>query len=407
MLKLIRKYKTTVLILFILGALFRLGYNSYLGWDRPLIGDEQRYYKLAKSLAENHNYLDNGQPSTQMPGTSLILAFFFTFFGASPIIGKIIISLSSALIAPLTFLFAQKFQGKYLPAVLSGFWMAVYPYFLHQSTMMDSENFFIPLFIFFLFYLLDLKVKNISIKLVIWGGLLWGALALIRPNAFYLTFFLLIWLFCFQDKLLQYAKEKLKISAIFLAGFILVLAPWTIRNYVHFSKFIPTNTDAMEILLASHNERTFTDPIVAGNYLGLYDVIGSKKYDAMSDTARKDYLIRTFKKHWYRFPWLAIQKLKWFWHFSPKHPYHRNLRDDLVGLFSYGIFIPFMIWGFWSNRRNKKYQFLLWLIFYFSLMTVATYGCTRLRLPLDPFLIMVAFIEIVRLLPKNIQKRFN
>lgn len=407
MLNIIRKHKKTVIILFILGALFRLGYNSYLGWERPLIGDEQRYYKLAQNLVEGKGYTHNDKPSTQMPGTSIILALFFVLFGANTVLGKVMVSLGSACIAPLIFIYAIKFQSKYLPALLTGIWMAFYPYFLHESTMMDSENFFIPLFIIFTFYFIDLNIKKLDWRTVAFGGLFLGGLAIIRPNAFYLVFFLVIWLFLFQDKPLQFWQDKIKIAALFLLCFFLILSPWIIRNYIVFKDFIPTNTDAMEILLASHNEITFTDPVVAGNYLGLYSVIGTKQYDALSSLERQNYLKNIMQKYWYKLPWLALHKLKWLWHYSPKHPYHRNLRDDLVGIFSYGIFIPFFLIGFWQHCKEKKYQFLLWLVFYFSLVTVATYGCTRLRLPLDPFLLMIAFIVLVDFLPKKFKKSFN
>ncbi|MBU0579764.1 MAG: glycosyltransferase family 39 protein [Candidatus Margulisbacteria bacterium] len=386
-----------------LSLILRLAYNNYLGWDRRLIGDEQRYYELAKSVAEGKGYIEHGHVSTQMPGASLILALFFVFLGASPVIGKVVVSLASATMAPLIFIFAMRFQKQVFPALLTGLWIAIYPYFLHETTMMDSENFFIPLIIIFFFYFFDLKIKKIKSSQVIWGGILWGVLSLIRPNAYYLTIFLIIWLFVFQDKPGQYWQKKLKITAIFLITFSFVLSPWIIHNHIHFKKFIPTNTDAMEILLASHNEVTFTDPVVAGNYLGLYEVIGSEKYDRMSEQQRKIYFLNIMKKYWLKIPWLVTQKLKWFWHYSPKHPYHRNLKDDLIGLFSYGIFVPFFIWGFWQNRRDKKYQLLLWIILYFNLVTIATYGCTRLRLPLDPLLIMVAFITITELLRNKLK----
>ncbi len=404
---LFHKYTKTILLLLLFAVIMRFGYNTLTSWQQPLIGDEQRYFGVAKNLAEGHGYTFHGEPFTLIPGTSLILTFFFFFLGASPLLGKILVSLGSSFIAPLTFLFALKLHKKYWPALLAGIWMAVYPYFLHESTMMDSENFFIPLFIIFVFYWLELNSKKFSPPYFFVGGAFLGVLTLIRPVGYYLAFFLIGWLFVFCDKPFQYWREKLKGTAVFLLAFFLVLSPWIIRNEIVFHKYIPTNTDFMEIMLGSHNEVTFTDPVVAGNYLGLYEVIGSAAYDSMSDAERKAYFIAINKKYWYKIPWLTVQKLKWFWHYSPKHPYHRSLLQDIIGLLSYGIFIPFFIWGFWRHRKERPYQFLLWLIIYFCLSTMASYGCTRLRLPLDPFLITVAFFALWELMPKNLQKKFQ
>ncbi len=407
MLTLIRRYSRTFLVILLLGLLFRFSYNTHIGWDHRLIGDEHRYYGVAANLAQGHGYTFNGEQFTLIPGTSLILAFFFLIFGASPLLGKIIVSASSAFIAPLTFLVAMKLHKKYWPAVLAGVWMAFYPYFLHEATMMDSENFFIPLFLIFIFYWFDLNSKKLSLPYFFVGGAFLGALTLIRPVGYYLAFFLVGWFIVFCDKPFQYLKEKWKSAAVFLVAFFLVLSPWIIRNELVFHKYIPTNTDFLEILCASNNEVTFTDPVVAGNYLGLYNVIGTEVYDRMSDAQRKAYFIEVNKKYWYKLPWLTVMKLKWFWHYSPMHPYHRNLLQDVVGMLTYGIFIPFFIWGFWRHRKERPYQYLLWLIVYFCVSTMASYGCTRLRLPLDPLLIAVAFLAVWEVLPKKIQKKLK
>jgi MFS family permease len=407
MLSAIRKYKRTILLLLTFAVLARFGYNTMASWDQRLIGDEQRYYGVAENLVEGRGYTFHGEPFTLIPGTSLILALFFLFFGASPALGKIIVSLSSALIAPLTFVFALKLHKKYLPALLAGLWMAIYPYFLHEATMMDSENFFIPLFIIFVYFLLDISGKKFSLPYSFWGGILLGILTLFRPIGYYLAFYLVFWFLLFVEPYLKNWREKLKTVAVFIIGLFLVLSPWIVRNYVVFHKYIPTNTDFLETMLGSNNEVTFTDPRVAGNYLGLYDVIGDDAYNRMPDTERKAYLVNVMKKYWYRLPWLTVQKLKWFWHYSPKHPYHRTLSGDLVGLFYYGIFIPFFIFGFWRHRKEQYYQRILWIILYFCLTTAAMHGTTRYRLPLDPLLITIALYTIWELLPKKIQKKFR
>ena len=150
--KIVRKYHLSFFLILFLALIMRFGYNTMVSWHQPLIGDEQRYFGVAKNLAEGLGYTFHGEPFTLIPGTSLILAFFFMLFGASPEVGKVAVSLGSAFIGPLTFLFAIKFHKKFWPALLAGLWMSVYPFFLHEATMMDSENFFIPLFIIFVFH---------------------------------------------------------------------------------------------------------------------------------------------------------------------------------------------------------------------------------------------------------------
>ena len=82
------------------------------------------------------------------------------------------------------------------------------------------------------------------------NGLVWGAATLVKSVTLIAPAFVLLW------ASLHYGVRKAaRTTAFFTAGLLLVVAPYTARNYVVTDRFIPVNAQASFALWATSLER--------------------------------------------------------------------------------------------------------------------------------------------------------
>ena len=82
------------------------------------------------------------------------------------------------------------------------------------------------------------------------NGLLWGAATLVKSVTLVLPAFILLWV-----SLHYGVRRAAKKTAFFAAGLLVVVAPYTLRNYVVSDRFIPVNEQATFVLWATSLER--------------------------------------------------------------------------------------------------------------------------------------------------------
>ncbi len=91
----------------------------------------------------------------------------------------------------------------------------------------------------------------------IFPGILWGLATLTRPTTLLLPIFIFI-LFCI---LFSYSKRMIvKSSLVFILGMIMVIMPYTIRNYSLTERFIPINVQGGMALWAGTNVKLDNSP---------------------------------------------------------------------------------------------------------------------------------------------------
>jgi 4-amino-4-deoxy-L-arabinose transferase-like glycosyltransferase len=96
--------------------------------------------------------------------------------------------------------------------------------------------------------------------LVAWlvPGLLLGALALIRPE--YLAISLPIAVVVFARRGWDGWREGLVQAAVMLAGLVIIVAPWTVRNAFVLDRFVPVSTGGGQVLFAGSYMPSGGDP---------------------------------------------------------------------------------------------------------------------------------------------------
>ncbi len=159
--------------------------------------------------------------------------------------------------AAVLFLWSSKFLNHITAFTISLLfgcnpYMIILTGLLHYSIL---HIFFTILSCYALSCSLEENKYNLS-KLII-AGILWGLTTLIRPVTLILPAFVIV-LFIIQHRFSW--QPLIKKSAIFIIGMLIVITPYTIRNYSLTEKFIPVNAQGGVALWAGTSRQLERNP---------------------------------------------------------------------------------------------------------------------------------------------------
>jgi len=387
------------------GFLLRVGFVMSLP-NRPLDGDEPDYVNSAVDIVQ-HGSFDKAVYYHVPPLVPILYSGVVLFFGKSFLAPRVLNCFLFFLISLVAFKFGQELAGK-LAGFLCLMIVAIYPYFIFFSGYAMTETaatLVIPLALYF-------GVKSakspVSLNALLFGVLL--AVSALTRSASYLFILAvpLVFLIALGAKNIGWVK----LTAIAVAGFMVLYLPWSFVNYRHFGKIIPSPTIGSGVMLYETALRiTMPDPEKRFEYFK--DEIKHKYYypPGGSDKDRlagDEYLSREGKriilKNLDKYPSVVWTNFKRFWQFYPDAPEggsskRRGLLYEILGLGSYGVLFPFMIIGaVICFKRFRHLAVLYGFILYYTLVHSMLYGKLRYRLPLDPVLIAFAVAGITWLL---------
>ncbi len=176
-------------------------------------------------------------------------------------------------------------------------------------------------------------------------------------------------------------------------AFALLMAPWWVRNYVVLGCFVPFTTSAAENLYIGNNPKnpgagidwlTDVDPVEARHLMEIPDEIARQR---AFGAAAMDYIESDPAGFVRR---MGLKFLR-FWNVVPNALEYRGVGYQLVSAAS---FCPVLLLAIASavicRRRTVALLPIYLLVVYFSLLHMVTIASLRYRLPLEPFLIMLA-----------------
>lgn len=226
----------SVISIFVLGALVRVGFALWAP-GVPL-SDGLFYHILASLLAETGSYVNlDGSPAIRwMPGWPALLAALYQLFGLSSKVGMLACALLDAGTAAVTTALGIRLFGLTVGRV-SGLLYALWPGLVYYSGNLFSEPLFNLLFVSTLLLLSFGREGLPRPRLELAAGLCFGLAAYVKsePLALAPALSLAIW------RLDPRPAVFLRRSAALIGVAGLLLAPWTIRNWLTFERFIPTS----------------------------------------------------------------------------------------------------------------------------------------------------------------------
>jgi len=254
-----QRYGRRTLVLLGLIAVLGLGLRAY-AVVHPVANpadDSHAYFGLAKAIYEEGSF---GSPtfrdsSDWSPGAPWLYAAAFAVTGGAregtARIVEALLGVATILVAfALTEQLGRAFAGVTTSArqagitrhagLLTAFAVAVYPPFIHSTGELMSEPpamLLLPAAV--LAWLWAGERQSLARWLV--PGVLFGALAMFRPE-YLLVGGAFVVLTAVRVALARDWKRALATAAVFLAALVVLILPWTVRNYVVLERTVPIST---------------------------------------------------------------------------------------------------------------------------------------------------------------------
>lgn len=382
--------------------------------------DSRAYDQIAMNLLAGRGYIQEAghDPQTDLgimtvgPGYQFFLAGIYGIFGHHWPVVWVIQALLHVLTGWLIFLIAKRLfpqTGEKIGLVSAGL-------FLFHIDLIEGVGMLLtePLFIFLSTLTVYSAIKFFQSpngKNIIFLGLVSGLAVLARPTI--LLFLPLIVLFLlFQKKIKLF--HRLIYSFLLIVIPVLLIAPWTYRNYKIYNYFIlTTGAGGYNLWVGNHHGANGELDIQTPE---MVDYLVNKGVAASNEKGEKEFLsfIKTYPNEYLKL--LLMKTSKYFSLIRPVG-WWDHLRGTVFlpitlgwsALFSALVFI-FGLSGFWLAFKQEK-NYLVWLIQLFLILTplaiILTIVGTRYRYPVYPLMAIFAGYWLINFWQNREKRKSN
>jgi 4-amino-4-deoxy-L-arabinose transferase-like glycosyltransferase len=419
--------------LLIVALMLRVGFVLWT-LDYPLVADSFDYHRHANAIVASAAYPESetapgaGPTAFRPPGYPLFLAAVFALPGPDVTMARLAQALLGVVTVALIGFVSLRLWGSRV-ALVAVAMATVFPPLIFLGAALLSEPLFLPLELGALAAALQHRVSPRPGWLVA-AGVLCGLAALTRTVGWVLVVPLA--LLVLSEPGLR--RHKAPRAVALVAVSVLVVAPWTVRNAIVMDAFVPVSTQGGHTLAGAYNDTTrnqpfwdriwvpsFKQPEFAGLYWrpehqrdGLEPKSPAPGYAPPSwrtsvEEIELDKTLRSSARAFiaahpeYPLELAAFHALTLF---------QLRGRDDArlsfeelaipaptARAWTLAAFYPFLLLALvgaftTAARRTPR---TVWLIPVVFLPVVLTDGLTRLRAPMDPFVVMLAALAVVAL----------
>lgn len=380
-----------VLIAFLLRIAGMVVVHSY---RMSLANDESAH--IAASLASGKGFSNPFGPETGPtawlgPLYPYLLSRIFAVFGAYSRMSVVVALLNNCLLSALTcipvYFIALYTFGTHIARLSSWTW-ALFPYTMYWGIRWIWDTALSAL-LFSLLFMLTLQLAQSS-TMRKWAlyGLLWGVAGLTNTAQLAFLPFAGTWI-CYQQ--FKQKKPFLRNATVGAVLCLAALAPWTVRNYRVFHKFIPVRGNfGVEFHLGNTKEATgmwqvWLHPTQNVLEFQRYREMGEVAYVNSKLHQTLDF-IHEDPRH---FAFLTLAHFIYYWS-GPPHT------EKVAGLYELksALFLAssvFACWGLYLALRNKLPGAHLYLLVLISYPTIYyfTFPHARYRHPIDAELLIL------------------
>lgn len=431
---------TYLLGILVLSVLVRIAVSFYLGDvvdAPPLLTDQRSYHALGARLIAGHGFsFDKGWYPFTPPDTptahwsflySLFVAAVYALFGVHPLAVRLTQSVIGGILLPyMVYRLARRIfaaeadpstsplsRPRIIPLV-SALLAAIYAYLALYAATLMTETFYITALLWVLEQALALAERP-TWRGGLWLGLGLGIATLLRQSILPWVAVMFVWLLWvgLRRGSLRRTIGSLSISALLL---IAMLMPFTIRNYFAYGRFLLLNSNAgYAMYSAQHpmhgtNFQEFTAAPVPQELMGLNE--------AQLDQELMRRGIGFVLAEPGRYLLLSLSRARAYFEFWPSPD--TTLLNNLGRTGSFGLFLPFMVYGFWRafrqagplRSRSDWARFSvtplalvsLFMLFY-SALHILTWAMPRYRLPVDATALPFAALGLLDLVRRIVISR--
>jgi 4-amino-4-deoxy-L-arabinose transferase-like glycosyltransferase len=371
-------------------------------WLSPVehLGSNARIAFLggAEMILNGKGLMDYEYPVFIPPLYAILIAFGSWMFGHDQLPIKVLQIVADSATTCVVMLIAREILG-FRTALISGGLLIVYPFSIYASTYIGSESFFtFFLSCCILFFLWATSSSRLAWYLL--AGCMLGVATLIRGTT---QFFPLL-----TPVLLALLHRTISKRVIvgylgFCFCFALMIAPWTVRNYLVLKEIVPVATASSPFLQGSHEDFLTIDakkgypkyflelkergisapppgagPVLIDRY---WFRAGLEKYKIRAETDPLSFI-----------PFM-LQKFGRMWYAT------ESGRNHVIILFAnLPLYIFAIVGGIYLFRQRRAPQsiwILLFVIAYFALLHMISLPLFRYVLPIMPYVIVLASMGIL------------
>jgi hypothetical protein len=374
--------------------------NWWLPFTPPQ-SDALGYLLLARDLKYDGGFLYHTEPETSLhfpPGYPWLLSLLVQreSLGLAPLVQRLYQGITISVGA----IWATTAYGVGVGWLVFAL-LAINPALVSSSDMLASEAPHTPLYL--LGFLAWFRfVKNRGIVLLIMSGLCFALAAYLRVYGMLLVVFIPILILVGMRNFPW--RARLGYVAMYMLCWVIILSPWTVRNYQLFGHVVPMTIKTGHGLYSAwfppkpkqfgmmaqdavvEQARKIQDPFERNLF---YERAAVRKI--LSDPVTT---LQTVVRK------LAFYVMPFDWEFFGKYNDQGRLRPSLH--FVYVFLLPFAAVYVWQNRRDEVFWLGYMAPILFGLMiTVLVYGIPRFRLCIEPFLTVFAAVYLVQWISAN------
>lgn len=406
--------------------------------DLPGVFDQISYDSLARRVADGHGFTfaEGSWPATRAGEPTAHWSYFYTLylagvykvFGAYPVLARLLQALIAGILQPLlTFRIGTRLFNRTVGLTAASI-SAVYIYFFYYAGALITETFYITGILWTFDSALRIvhasRAANGSrqgTSLWVWLelGIAMSVTVLLRQVFLLFLPFLFLWLWwnVRQNETVRW-KQILRWSAVkglatATLVLILMIAPFTIRNYQAFGTFVLLNTNAGYAFFWGNHPVHGTEfiPLLPPGEQGYYELIPKDLLQLNEAELDKSLLrlgIQFVMDDPGRFLLLSVSRTVEYFKFWPASNSESISNISRVG--SFGICLPFILYGLWvalvktwkTRTVEGRWNIALILIFAVIYTGVHLFSWTliRYRLPVDAVSLVFAALGIVTLLER-------
>src|SRR5438552_378295 len=334
-----------------------------------------------------------------------VFRIFGTYSHASAFVLLTINSIFSALTCIPIFLIGRRIFSEKV-AVGSAWTWALLPYVMFWCTRWVWETSFSALLLTSLFWLTLTMEDRAGLKPWLAFGLLWGLAAL--ASTVLVAFLPASGLWAWYRRAKKY-KPSLKGGGVAAAIFFACIAPWLVRNYRTFDKFIFIRDNfGAELRLGNGNgaDGTWMQYIHPTQ-----DVYAMRQYTAMGEIVyiamRKRHELDFIRQDYARFATLSIKRFVYYWAGAPRLAQTWWLAQVKNSLFLASSVL--MFWGLIRSLHQRKpgAWLLFWLVLLYPAIYYIVFPNQRYRHPIEPEMTILGVYLLTEAEPKSGQRTGN
>lgn len=390
----------------VIGFLARITY-VLVTQDHALAGDEPEYHTTGRFLADGVGYYattPSGEPHESLwkaPGYPVFVGILYKILGVHPDRVLAVQTLIGPIVIALTWVLGRRLFSPRVGMVAAAI-VAIYPFAWQFEARLYSESIATPLVLVLLIAVLGQRPTPKRAAAV---GALLGINMLVRPSSvLFLAGIALAWWIA------SGWKRGTAMTAVTVGVAVLVIAPWTYRNYEIQGGFVPISAqDAAGFGVFNDDAANDEDKPWAWRPFTTRERDLYARVDEITETEFRNELRERMFEYIKDNPdsvpkaffWNGITRL---WDIRrPRHaldevPFEgRSEFLTWVGLCMYYVLLPLALYGLWRARRRRE---VLIPIIGIALAASAVYtldATTRYRSPLEPLIAILASSSMVAL----------